>query len=246
MLSHLLRFTRTTPGLEKTFRLLQAACVLYLQLGVHSGVLGGGLGEDGWVKRAGVARGQLGLTRRFLRCVNFLDCFNRSFALLGGAGNQAQGGLATVLEICKWGCLGVYFLLEDVILLHQTSIYPLPAPLSKTIPTEANKFWFYALGFSLLGAAWTVLFSGGSSSSTSASGAAGKSPQKSNKSSASTSPVVKSSVDTRAILKKALVDGCDILIPGTFLGWIDVSELGVGVGMVVSTLVSGWEIWKTV
>lgn len=42
------------------------------------------------------------------------------------------------------------------------------------------------------------------------------------------------------------VDACDMLIPGTFLGWIEMGQLGVGIGMVVSTLVSGWDMWNAV
>ncbi|PWY70910.1 hypothetical protein BO70DRAFT_124496 [Aspergillus heteromorphus CBS 117.55] len=262
MLTHLSRFTRTTPGLEKTLRLFQSFCVLALQLDLHLDAV--------VVARCGVARSQLALTRRFLRFFNFIDCFNKAFALVGGSsrsvslspGKQTKGlgsssasgstaGFKSALEICKWGCFGLYFLLEDVTLLHATGIYPLPSPLNKTVLTEANKFWFYALVFSLLGAWWGVLFpttssSPGSSSKGTKSGKKAKSSEKKRSPSAPLVSVSSTRLDVWAVFKRVLVDACDLLIPGMFLGWVDVSELGVGVGMVVSTVVSGWEIWKTV
>lgn len=114
--------------------------------------------------------------------------------------------------------------------LHATSIYP--NPYNKTILTEANKFWFYALGFSILGAAFDATFSSAASAS--------KTKDEKEKKEAP-------SVNRFSLLKKMLcVDACDLLIPGTFLGWIEMGQLGVGVGMVVSTLVSGWDMWNAV
>lgn len=111
--------------------------------------------------------------------------------------------------------------------LHATSIYP--NPYNAAILTEANKFWFYALGFSILGAANDILFSSASASKT--------------KDEKKQAP----SINRFSLLKKMLcVDACDMLIPGTFLGWIEMGQLGVGIGMVVSTLVSGWDMWNAV
>ncbi|PWY83674.1 hypothetical protein BO94DRAFT_449279, partial [Aspergillus sclerotioniger CBS 115572] len=234
MLTHLSRFTRTTPGLEKTLRLVQSLCVLALQVPDLNYVA---------VTRFGIAKQQLALTRRFLRFFNFIECFNRVFALLaaptastarqGGSGS-GSGMVIQVLEITKWSCFGCYFLLEDLTLLHATSIHPLPTPLNKFILTEANKFWFYALSFSLLGAGVSFLSSFTFSSSSTVFESV--KTEKKTKTAAG-------SITWYGIFKMAVVDSCDLLIPGTFLGWIQMEQVGVGVGMVVSTLVSGWEIW---
>lgn len=45
-------------------------------------------------------------------------------------------------------------------------------------------------------------------------------------------------------LKRVVVDGCDLLIPGAFLGWFGLGDDVVGVAMVVSTVVSGRDIWR--
>ncbi|RAK90263.1 subunits of heterodimeric actin filament capping protein Capz [Aspergillus costaricaensis CBS 115574] len=116
------------------------------------------------------------------------------------------------------------------LMLHATSIYP--NPYNKAILIEANKFWFYALGFSILGAAYDITFSSASSAS--------KTKDEKEKKEAP-------SINRFSLLKRMLcVDACDLLIPGTFLGWIEMGQLGVGVGMVVSTLVSGWDMWNAV
>ncbi|PYI05401.1 hypothetical protein BO78DRAFT_371055 [Aspergillus sclerotiicarbonarius CBS 121057] len=238
MLSHLSRFTRTTPGLEKTLRLIQSICVLALQVPDLNHVA---------ISRFGIAKQQLALTRRFLRFFNFIECFNRVFGLLGTTprsmstdSRQSGGGswgemITTILEISKWSCFGCYFLLEDLTLLHATSIHPLPTTWNKTLLTEANKFWFYALLFSLLTSGMSFLSLSFSSSPSSSSNA------KKNKRNPTTR-----SITPFSLFKKVLVDTCDLLIPGTFLGWIPMQQMGVGVGMVTSTLVSGWEIWRTI
>lgn len=168
--------------------------------------------------------------------------------MLGGTSSAQGNVIKTVIEISKWSCFGCYFLLEDLTLvcapfpsysktyndskvsckLHATSIYP--NPYNAAILTEANKFWFYALGFSILEAANDILFSSASSAS----------KTKDEKKQAP-------SINRFSLLKKMLcVDACDMLIPGTFLGWIEMGQLGVGIGMVVSTLVSGWDMWNAV
>lgn len=84
-----------------------------------------------------------------------------------------------------------------------------------------------------MGAAFDILFS-------SASSASKTKDEKDNKKQAP-------SINRFSLLKKMLcVDACDLLIPGTFLGWIEMGQLGVGVGMVVSTFVSGWDMWNAV
>ncbi|GKZ23940.1 F-actin-capping protein subunit alpha [Aspergillus brasiliensis] len=191
MLDHLYRFTRTTPGLEKTLRLVQSLCVLALQIPTL---------QNESISRFNIAKTQFALTRRFLRFFNFIDCFNQAFALLGGSSSADRSIVKTVIEI------------------------------------KANKFWFYALGFSILGATFDITFSSSATSSASTT-------KKDEKSEKKPTP----SISRFSLLKKMLcVDACDLLIPGTFLGWIEMGQLEVGIGMVVSTLVSGWDMWNAV
>ena len=47
-------------------------------------------------------------------------------------------------------------------------------------------------------------------------------------------------------LKRTIIVGCDLLIPGSFLGWIPASSLQVGVATLVSTLLSMGDVWARV
>ncbi|PYI29516.1 hypothetical protein BP00DRAFT_496579 [Aspergillus indologenus CBS 114.80] len=160
MLDRLSRFYRLNTGYEKTLRLIQALCLVALEIGSLDSIT---------TKRVSTAKSQLALIRRCIRFWNFLDCFNRVSALLGqdapsprkknhttAAATTSPTGFLWLLEVAKWSCFGVYFLLEDLTLLHVAEIYPVP--WAKTVTVEAFKFWYYALALSLFGAVgeWCV------------------------------------------------------------------------------------------
>ncbi|OJK02221.1 hypothetical protein ASPACDRAFT_114930 [Aspergillus aculeatus ATCC 16872] len=251
MLDRLSRFYRLNTGYEKTLRLIQALCLVALEIGSLDSIT---------TKRVSAAKSQLALIRRCIRFWNFLDCFNRVSSLLGqdapnsrkkghaAAAAASPTGFLWLLEVAKWSCFGVYFLLEDLTLLHAAEIYPVP--WAKTVTVEAFKFWYYALALSLFGAVWEWYSGGGAGSvgkgvkkvggKRGGAGAAGKAKGRAGAGAAA------SRVDTSTLLKRVVVDGCDLLIPGTYLGWMGVGPLGVGVGMVVSTVVSLREIWRSV
>jgi hypothetical protein len=112
-----------------------------------------------------------------------------------------------------------------------------PVYWNKPVIVEAYKFWFYALALSIVGALWGLLFARGS-----ASGCASvdKAQQDEKKGGSTKKRKVEGS---GPLMKRIVVDGCDLLIPGVFLGWIQASEVVVGMAMVVSTLVAGRDIW---
>lgn len=118
--------------------------------------------------------------------------------------------------------------------LHAMNVYPVH--WNKPVLVEAYKFWFYALALSIVGALWGLLF-GSAPASDSASG--GKVQQDEKKGGSSK----ERKVSAKPLVKRIVVDGCDLLIPGVFLGWIQVSEVVVGMAMVVSTVVAGRDIW---
>jgi hypothetical protein len=108
-----------------------------------------------------------------------------------------------------------------------------PVYWNKPVLVEAYKFWFYALALSIVGALWGLLFASGSAS-------VGKAQQDEKKGGSSKE---RKDGGSGPLMKRIVVDGCDLLIPGVFLGWIQVSEVVVGMAMVVSTLVAGRDIW---
>jgi hypothetical protein len=48
------------------------------------------------------------------------------------------------------------------------------------------------------------------------------------------------------IIKKIVVDGCDLFIPGSTTGWMVVSTANVGMLSVVSTVLAATDIWTRV
>ncbi len=50
----------------------------------------------------------------------------------------------------------------------------------------------------------------------------------------------------KKIMKKLVIDGCDLLIPGSTTGWIVASSATVGMLSVVSTVLAGVDIWSRI
>jgi hypothetical protein len=107
---------------------------------------------------------------------------------------------------------------------------------------EAMKFWFYSLTFSIL--LTLVLLYSTMSKSAGAVDDTGTSSEKSLK-----------EVDAAAerdsalrwnLLKKLMIDCCDIYIPGGITGWLMASSGTVGVLGMLSTLLASKDIWKRV
>jgi hypothetical protein len=48
------------------------------------------------------------------------------------------------------------------------------------------------------------------------------------------------------IIKKIMIDGCDLFIPGSTTGWMVVSTANVGMLSVVSTVLAATDIWTKV
>ncbi|KAH8424866.1 PEX11 domain protein [Aspergillus melleus] len=220
-------FTRTSAGLEKTLRLIQAVAQIAAEVTIDRTV----------AKRWDAAKGQLALTRRFFRFFNFIDCFDRVSSLLGGNGSN-EGVLTLLIELARWTCLGGYFLLEDLTILHAMNVHPTTWTWNRPVLEEAYKLWFYALSLSIVGALWSLLFVVGTNSSA-------KGGKKGGKKGAGKTGAGNQAL-RRTLLKRIVVDGCDLLIPGVFLGWVQVGDATVGAGMVVSTLVAGGDIWARV
>lgn len=109
-----------------------------------------------------------------------------------------------------------------------------------SVMIEANKLWFYALCISVTGAVWRLLFSSTVHSNTQVSRPDGD--QKKEESEKTSSEPVSPTIP---LLKRIIVDGCDLALPASFLGWVALGDLEVGMAMVVSTVVASWDIWSS-
>lgn len=125
---------------------------------------------------------------------------------------------------------------------------------------EANKLWFYALVFSILGNSWQLLclYLAPKSSQSSYSLKPPKSepspePQPETKSDSTSDEIEKKPQKSApsnkylpypSLVRNLALNGCDLLIPGSFLGWIGASQLFVSSAMVVSTVLVGADRWE--
>ena len=107
---------------------------------------------------------------------------------------------------------------------------------------EAMKFWFYSISFSIV-LNLVLLFSNWSRSATSSK----KAKRRGKNSKAEVDAQVKQrSVLEQGLLKKLVIDCCDISIPGFTIGWFAVSSGIVGILGTVSTVLASSDIWERV
>lgn len=108
-------------------------------------------------------------------------------------------------------------------------------PWSTTVLIEGSKFWFYAICISIARSFWELLF-GFSAEVTTQNGKANSDKKQEKPNSPKRTP-------SAVLLERIVVDSCDLALPGSFLGWIGLGELGVGMAMVVSTILTSRETW---
>lgn len=123
--------------------------------------------------------------------------------------------------------------------LHAMGVYPVA--WNDRALHEANQFWFYALSLSLAGTLWGLLFPAVEHNPSLQQTRDQKNQQQTGSEKAVSA--AQRSTPSRPLLKQIVVDGCDLLIPGSLLGWIPSGDLAVGLGIVISTLLTGQEIW---
>jgi hypothetical protein len=110
---------------------------------------------------------------------------------------------------------------------------------------ESNKFWFYALTSSLLLSMYQI-FLGSAMFTQPTKSTTTEKVDASTDNKSSTSEKSQSGApqrDMSQVYKQFIVDGCDILIPGSVVGWIPADAVTVGVAMSLSSFLSARDIW---
>jgi len=114
---------------------------------------------------------------------------------------------------------------------------------------EAMRFWFYALSCAVLSLSYQLLLLRDDEKKDAKSGVStdGKS-EDDKKGDTVPAKVTDQKVETpRSVLFWRLVGAsCDLLIPGTFVGWFDVSPAVVAGTSILSSVLSSIEIWQRV
>ncbi|KAJ5732226.1 hypothetical protein N7493_003707 [Penicillium malachiteum] len=216
------RFVNNGAGLEKTLRLIQSIAQIAAVFTVGSTAV-----------QLTTAKLQLALTRRFFRFFGFLDSFQRVSTLLTNGG---VGSVAGWLELAKWTCFGLYFVLEDLTILHAMGVYAVP--WEARVMREANTFWFYAISLSIAGSLYGIFFPAATEPAKKPQTEKGK--KENDEKVAASAPRTS---NTPALVKRIVVDSCDLLLPAELLNWMPTGDLVLGVTMVLSTILTGSDIW---
>ncbi|RDW65805.1 PEX11 domain protein [Aspergillus mulundensis] len=238
-LKSLVAYTSQTAGLEKTLRLIQAT----------SQVIGVTTANKTLATQCLTARDQLALStlpclpysapidsngtdstaRRYFRLLDFYACFERVHALITNPSSSST--IPSAMELAQYTFLGLYLFLEDFTILHDMNVARVD--WHHALMTEANKFWFYALALSVLRCTWELL--------------SPQAPDTPKTTGGEKSDPKTTAKQTRApkwpLVKRIIIDGCDLTLPGSFLGWTPVTPLQIGLGMVVSTVFAGHNVW---
>nr|KMM70256.1 PEX11 domain-containing protein [Coccidioides posadasii RMSCC 3488] len=242
-------YMNTAPGIENALRLLQAVC----QLVVAWKPVGN---KEAW-RWKGVGN-QFALGRRYFRYFQFITYFGNAWDTLIGQNEtiNRRGRTAVAIEVCSLSSYGCYLWLEaftipDSLGFHSTK-------WSRMALIEANKFWFYALLFSIIGNIWQLFQlylepnerqsrgptrqptnkyskpKSKRSNGSTANGSAKTKPQ---------SQAHKAGYPYSTLVRNLTIHGCDLLIPGTIVGWIEVSPVLVNSAMILSTVLVGRDRW---
>ena len=101
---------------------------------------------------------------------------------------------------------------------------------------EANKFWFYAICLSITRTLWEWFCRSTAQSKPHVD----EKEKRSEKPTSSEQVQVSSNVP---LWERLVVDVCDLSLPGCFVGWIPLSDFGVGMAMIVSSVVASRDVW---
>ena len=194
----------------------------------------------------------LNLARRFIRTWRFLDCFAVSQSLYNGASAPT---LELWLDIMRLSLFGIYGFLETITLPDLSGVTCFGPEMTKRINFEAQKFWFGALICGVVAGVSRLvnLYAHapipnvddvyGLAKGEKDKGKKQEDQVKAKKAAAEKERAQKSAAK-RALLTKTAVDAIDLVIPTSVLRWVAVEPAVVGWAMFLSTLLSGYDVWK--
>lgn len=109
----------------------------------------------------------------------------------------------------------------------------------ETVLVEANKLWFYAICISLTRSFMQL-------SATSEKPPKGKSSSGKKKNKGKDSALPPSMPSSPSVVKRLLVDSCDLTLPASCVRWIAIGDASIGMAMVVSTIIALTEVWESI
>lgn len=121
---------------------------------------------------------------------------------------------------------------EYKIQLHDMDVYQVS--WYTPVLLESYKFWFYAICIALARTTLDLLLG----PATPISNGSADANEKKN-----SSPPEPPAASTVSLLNQLVIDGLNLTIPGSVLGWIPVSDMGVAIAMLVTTILVWPAVW---
>ncbi|KAJ5984762.1 hypothetical protein N7522_011958 [Penicillium canescens] len=145
-----------------------------------------------------------------------------------------QGVPTAMMELVGSSCLGMYLVLEGTTMLHDMNIFLVS--WYTPILLEAYKFWFYAICIAIAKTVSDLVFGPAAPSTPN-----GSVDEKTKVEASGNSSTSKPAPLVVCLLNRLVIDCLDLTIPGYLLGWIPVSDMGVAIAMLASTIL----VWPT-
>lgn len=220
--SHYLKFIGTTVGRDKLLRTIQyfsrfLAWYLYRTNRPTS-----------TIAPFDAAKKQLGATRKWMRVGKFVEHF-RAAAVASDA--KSMDPVLRFTTVGRQLGYAAYMLLDNICVLDATSIRKFS--FAPRLLREAYRAWFTGLTFSLA----SGIYSYYNLSLRAKALASSSDPEK-------VVETKKLQKELNAVTVQLLSDICDISIPSSALGWVDLDDGIVGLAGTTSSLLGVWGQWK--
>ncbi|RUP45971.1 peroxisomal biogenesis factor 11 [Jimgerdemannia flammicorona] len=235
-LDHLLKFLATTQGREKTYRGVQYFARFWVWYLIRQGAAKESIQKWDDLKKS------LGVGRKLFRLAKPLE-----------AGQSAIRALENSDEVLRFTQAGrnaaysAYYVCEMLVWLHQVGFRKVTN--QKQIGDMGHKFWTAALSFSIVSSLYSLrrvilheellerrnrAAIAGQGKDAAIQGADYKVEKKTLEKERST------------VVRQLVLDGIDIIIPLSSLGWLNVDEGVVGLAGVITSLMAAQSQWKKV
>ncbi|KIW13098.1 hypothetical protein PV08_08285 [Exophiala spinifera] len=261
MLQSVARYTNDAVGIEKALKFVQS----FSQV---AEVMFASTPEE--LARWAMAKEQANIGRRYFRIVKWIDCWTTAYNLLTtynspsastgdekpqkNNNNSNQDAIRVTLMIAKFSLLGIFLFMEMFCIadaMHITHNSWAPG-----LQFESLKFWFYSLAVSIVLGLYDLFMLDSSAAHAEPPAVSEKTKAKvtvrTGGKEASTviehtpAPQNQNAHKRQAILKNIVADSCDLLIPGSIVGWIPIDPVPVGIAGTLSAILGGSDAWARV
>ncbi|KAK3900892.1 peroxisomal biogenesis factor 11 [Staphylotrichum tortipilum] len=181
-------------------------------------------------------RKRLSTLRQPFRLFRFLDSFSAAWSIFSssGDGGGSSGGAEQWMDFGSKAFTGVYMLLESLVFVDVALDVPGLAVWGSQergaqLVVDGQRFWFLGLVCAVVRAGLRLRRGWGRK------GKGGGEEEKRMK---------KAGEERWKVVRRMVADVLDLAIPGSVVGWVRLSPEMVGWCMLVSTILTGLEVWE--